>query len=200
MGTVEEIAYDATDGFVLVVKMQQGAHVREDIVCELGQGLAPAGGLLSLPFRVGDFAVCVVPEGDANAGPVVLGFLRTDDRPAPSTVNGQAITLALLEQTYVLVDTRALELELGPVRLVAPKIQLGPTPEPTQPFVRGQALAEALGTFLSTVGGAAFGTSQACVGPLAPLKAFFETLSTSCDTLKSKLVAGVVLSTTITGE
>lgn len=214
-GRVVELGYGAEEGLIVVVSVLGGSLAGEEVVCELAPSLARAGALASLPIAIGDTAVCVVAEGEANIPPSVVGFLRMADAPAPSAVNGRAIDLALLAAAYVLADpARALELELGDTRLVAPTIKLGPTPDPTQPFVRGKAMAQALGawldaigTFCTTAATASTAASAACVGPIAPLKAFFDSftpalnsLKSASSTLKSRLVEGDVLSQRITGE
>jgi len=214
LGRVVEVELEGGDQIV-VVRADEGALAGETIVCEVGVHVASSGAFASSPIRVGDFAAVIVQGGDANNLPLVVAFSHTADTPPPKAVNGVAIDAALLAGSYVLADTeRRVELELKGLRLVAEKVELGPDPTPTQPFVRGQAFADALSAWLD--GCDSFGSiiemqfgvlSQAAIGPLAPLKVPFEAIKagatmwrSSIATLKSHLVAGDMLSTTITGE
>jgi hypothetical protein len=213
VGTVTEVAYD--EGLVVVVHANEGALAGEEVPCEVLGFVATAGGTVATAIAVGDLALALCPSGDPNNMGLVVGFQHEPATPPPATVNGVPINAALLADTHVLADVeRAAEVELKTLRLVVDQLRLGPTPSPTQAFVRGTAFAKALKTFLdgcttlaTTTQTASTAASSACVGPLAPLKAFFDAFTpalvkwkTDIAALKAHLVEGDALSKHITGE
>jgi hypothetical protein len=215
IGVVEELGYSTAEGLIMVLRVVQGALVGEMVTCELAPSLARSGALISAPIAIGDVGVMVVPDGDANNVPAVVGFLRMEEAPAPSHVNGRPADLALLGAAYVLADPeRELEVVTGDARIVSPTLKLGPTHEPTQPYVRGQALAAALGAFCDGLSTFSTGASEAfkaigvaATGSLTPLKAPMlalevasKSLGQAAASLKAELVTGHVLSKFITGE
>lgn len=218
VGRVIEVEYEGGE-LVVVVKPDEGGLMGEPITCEVARGVASSSALTSQPVREGDIAIGLAFGGDANNLPVVIAFVHGPDTLPPSEVNGQTIDAALLAGSHVLADPeRSAEVELAHVRVVAKSIELGPTPEPTQPFVRGQAFVDALGAFLdglnTLVGTPTTGLtggftllSAASVSVLTPLKPGFEmarlaltAFKPKIAVLKSHLVEGDALSKTITGE
>lgn len=214
---VEEVAYD--QGSVVVARAIEGPLMGEPITCDVGQGVATEGGMSSTPIAIGDICLIGIFGGDANHMPVVLAFVHEPETPPPATVNGQTIDADLLAAAYVLADPdRIAELALKTVRLVAEAISLGDTPDPSQPFVRGQAFMDALSTFLEacstlvgtpTTGllGAFTELGAASTGTLTPLSLPFGIAvdalgvwKVAIAKFKSHLVKGDALSTVITGE
>ncbi len=218
MGVVIEVGWD--NGFVVVVRIAEGALCGEEVACDVAVPFASALTMATCPIEEGDFAVCVVPGGDANNMPIVIGFLHTGETRTAKKVNDLTVD-ANLVQRAVVVSNAAVDAELsfGNVRLTAEQIRLGPGAAPTQPFVRGRAFVDALEDFLDAldalvgtpVGG---GLSKvftdlgaAASGPLLPLAVPFGLAVTALGKFKTAikelqlhLVQGDALSDHITGE
>lgn len=203
IGKIEEIGL-GDQGLVVALRIIEGPLAKEIVPCEVASSLASSSTFTSAPFQVGDIAVCVIPQGDANVMPIVIGFLHAPSRLPPKTVNGETLSASLLRAAFVIAASQRAEVSLAELRVTADKLELADV-EPSQPYMRGKDFVDALSTFLTTVETASTAASQACVGPLAPLKAFFDpalptSLAGAIKIFKAKLVDGVTLSTKIFGE
>lgn len=189
-GTVEEITFTPIVGYVVAVSFVGGPLNGEGpIPCTVAAPFARLNAIGGAPFSVGDLAVVVIPEGDANVDPIVIGFVNSPEQAPSVLVNLQPVTAAFLEGAHVLADpTKALEVEVLTARLNATLVQLA-SPAPTQAYLRGTVFAAALSAYLSASATFATTAATACatlvtasVGPLAPLVPGFTALGTAFTT------------------
>lgn len=213
-GRVTDVAWDAESGGIVSVDIVGGPLDGEtDVVCSVAPSFAGTGAIASSPIQVGAVVVVTIPEGDLNVDPQVVGYAVGPDVTPPGTVAGQPMA-DLFASSHVLADLgHEGNVELKALRVVAEAIRLVAA-EPTQAFVRGNEFADALKTWLdatsslaTTVQTASSAASAACIGPLEPLKAFFDALTPALatwkvdiGTFKATLVPGQVLSTKLHAE
>jgi hypothetical protein len=213
-GRVKDVAWDAESGGLVSVDIVGGPLDGErDVVCSVATTFAGTGAISSSPIQVGAVMVVVIPEGDANVDPQVIGYAVGPDVTPPVTVAGQAMA-DLFASSHVLGDPEHDgNVELKALRVVAEAIKLV-VAEPTQAFVRGGDFTDALKTWLdgvdqllTTMIPLSTDTAADCVGPLLPLAPFFtgfatalQALKTSGATFRATLVPGQALSTKLHAE
>ena len=182
------------------------------IPCRVAWSYAGDGVGRSEPIQRGVQVVVVMPEGDVNGTPVIVGVLSTPDLPPPSSVNGEGVGESYAEATHFLRTTHNVEAEVGSewrtkaaasTKLLAPSVYLAED-NAAQPFVRGNdqfaalgSLLDALNTFaaaLATPPGAA--PNAAVTVPVAAAAA--STLAASVASVRASLQAS--LSSRILGE
>lgn len=106
-------------------------------------------GLYEPPHRNGLVLVAVV-GGDANMECVILAELDVEDRPAPTTVNGDTIDEAFATRTHIgAFPNEDLDLEFENVRVTG-QMKLG-APDADQPYIRGNDYADAEADFLDAL-------------------------------------------------
>jgi hypothetical protein len=211
---VTDVAFDAESGMLAAVDIVGGPLAGEtDVPCSVCPSFGWAGMIQSAPLKVGAVVVVTIPEGDLNVDPQIVAVAIGPETKPATTVAGQSVANVFGSSFLLGAPDHEANIELKAVRLVAPVIKLVEA-EPTQAFVRGNDFTTALKTFLdstdtmaNTVQIASTAASSACIGPLAPLKAFFDALTPSLatwrsaiSTFKATLVEGQALSTKIKGE
>jgi len=129
------------------------------IPCRVSFSYAGDGVARSEPIQRGVQVVVVMPEGDANGTPVIVGILSTPDLPPPSSVNEESVDEAFAEATHFLRTTHNVDEEIGQTwrvkaeastRLLAPTVYLAED-NAAQAFVRGNDQLSALGTLLDAL-------------------------------------------------
>jgi hypothetical protein len=188
--------YTPVYGWVLDVTIITGPLTNEIVPCRFATGTP---GIVPPPAP-GAMVVVLFTDGDPNVQCSIMGYLTTPDVPAPTTVNGQAITEPYAQANHIVVEpTLGLDAELaGQVRiasaifskLLAPFVNLAEDTA-TQPFVRGTDLQSAINTFANALIAPGAYTSSA---PVVASPA----LVTAVASLASALVGA--LSTRIKGE
>lgn len=213
-GRVTDAVWDADSGGLVSVDIVGGPlDGTKDVVCSVAPSFAGSGAIASSPIQRGAVVVVVVPEGDVNVDPQVVGFAVGPDVAPPATVADQPMA-DLFGSSHVLGDPEHEgNVELKALRVVAEAIKLV-VAEPTQAYVRGNDFADALKTWLDAtdkmadlVRGASVTASGNCTGPLTPLKAFFDALTPALVAwqldiaqFKATCVPGQMLSTKLHAE
>lgn len=190
-------------------------------VCRVASPIARAGSSEQRPLEGGELVVVLLPDGDANVEPTILGALHSLEAPVPSTVNGTPVDEAYARLTAFLgAPLKNWDVEVLGARLRALGVfrALGATVEladegAAQPYVRGAVLASAVGTFtgalsagfaIQALGFTALAGYVPFLGPIATAMGAAAAASTSmanaATAFGARFVPGDVLSTRIRGE
>ena len=138
-------------------------------------------GLWAIP-RVGSIVAVLVPDGQIEFEPVIVGVL--DNNAAP---DGLDETLTLL------ADDR-------PVAIRAPKVQLGDS-DASEAFIKGTSYRRDEDTMIANLVTAFGALATASTGPLAPLSTGFAAVGTALTTFQgSATSAAAYLSTVVLGK
>lgn len=237
LGRITEAVWDPDAGGMVAFTAVGGPlDGEEDLVASVAPTFAGPGRISSSPITVGAVGIFLVPAGDPNVDIQLIAWSLGPALAPPATVAGEdmadlfgtAVVLGAGDLPYVLElaellaqvngDVTAeldgdLEITAAAARVIADTVHLVKG-DASQAFVRGNDFADALNawldattTFATTVQAASTAASLVCVGPLAPLKAFFDALTpalvtwkTDVATLKAKLVPGQALSQKLFGE
>lgn len=152
-------------GWIVDVNFITGELAEEDEVpCQVATWLGGHAQGSYAPVKRGCMVVVLLPAGNANVAPVILGTLHNpEDCPAPSVVNELTITESVMLENIVLVSEDSVEAEFGDSarlragtwHIVGDRLHLAPDAvrgDSTQAFVRGDDFGDALGTFLDSLG------------------------------------------------
>lgn len=204
LGRVTEVGFD--NGLVAAVMITEGALMGEEVACDVLSPFASVLATASAPIEVGDTVLIACLQGDANTMPIVLGALHTGSTRAPVAINGRKLDAALAGGNLLLSNEAAdAEIAVKNLRITAETTRLGPSANPTQPFVRGQAFADALSDFLEAQLKFAAALTTA-IGAAVPAEAGFKSLAAAVAPWTKAMVALEVhlasdaLSKTIKGE
>lgn len=152
--------YEPAYGWIVDVTMQSGPLAGEGPVpCRVVSLFGGAGFGASCPVALGAEVLVLMPDGDPNVQPVVVGYFSNPGEPLPSTVNGQSANEAFAEATAFAKTDASVSLEVGPTlrasatskaSVEAPTVALADEAA-TQPFVRGTDLQTALANLSSAL-------------------------------------------------
>ena len=203
-GAVEEIVFDPESGITVGVTFRGGPLDGEGpIACALAAPFARALAIGAKPFAVGDQAVVILPDGDPNTFPIIVGFFPLQLQVPPLTAAGLPLTQSVLEGNHVLADpTKGAIWDVASFQVFAPQVKLGPAPAPTQSYVRGQDLIAALGDLATALN--SYATALVPPGPpVTPVTAAqtapaLATLTAALTAFSAKLA--LTLSPFIKGE
>lgn len=162
--------WDAEHGWLVDVTFVGGPLDGEGpVTCKVASPIGGAEQGDAHPPPRGCEAVVVLPEGDPNVMPVIVGYVNNADGcRAPGEVQGEELDEDLARATHLRVTNGSLRWQVGEllalqgetVRVVSNDVEL--TQEaPTQSYVRGEDLQSALNQFAGQV--------QTAVSQLAPV-------------------------------
>jgi hypothetical protein len=157
----DAIRWDSSLGWLVDVTVQGGPLDQEGpIVCRCPSDFVEdSGAKLDPPIR-DCIAVVVLPEGDANVDPSILGFVQGPGCSPPNSVNGDDIDEAKALGAHVLVTSKEVDWEVaGNIRLrttgdaarfLGPLVELADEGA-TEPYVLGNANKDAVDAFAQSV-------------------------------------------------
>jgi len=192
----DAITWDEEIGWIVDVTFQGGKLDQEGPVpCRVSAPFAAKMELESNPIAQGCEVLVVLPGGDANESPMIVGQMsNSGDCPVPLAFRAQGtesaptpITESLMLDTHVLITEHSKRQQVGAywrcdatdaAGLHAEGVTLA-DPNATQAYVRGDEFGEALGAFcdgvntMTELAVTAFAElEKLAVGPIAPLKLF----------------------------
>lgn len=182
------------------------------IPCRVAWSYAGEDAGRSEPVERGTQVLVVLPDGDANGTPVIVGVLSTPDKPPPASINGDEVSEQYALSTHYLRTPHNVEQEVGSVwrvsaqtdaKLTAQNVALADD-APTQSYVRGDDQVDALKALIDALD--AFSSALATAIPAPPngaltvasVAAAYAVLGPQLATAKTSLEAA--LSTRIKGE
>lgn len=190
----DAIRWDANLGWLVDITFATGQLAGEGpYTCRVSQAWAGDGEGDFDPPTLGSAVAISIMEGTPTASLWIIGPAADPDFPPPTSVNGQDIDEDFAKANHVRVSTHSLQAQYGSkwrtsatdrATLEAPKVQLQ-SDDADQPYVRGTAYADALGTFLDAllVVFVAVGTFATAVGSAIPaLVVPAQTLNTAIST------------------
>jgi hypothetical protein len=227
----DAVRYDPGTGWIADVTFTSGPLAQDGpVACRVA---VPFGGnqqTMQQPVAAGCEVAVLLPDGDANVSPVILGYLHNPiDCAVPTTVNGQPVTEALSLVTHILVSPHTVEEQVLKSNLVAATsarvegsaqalligalVRLADDAA-TQPYVRGTVLAATMQTLLTllAVGFTTEAASWLVLGtfPAFALPPFAAAIAgaaaantanaLACTTAAATFAPGQVLSLRINGE
>lgn len=168
MGRIDDnpdaVRWEAPHGWIADITVHGGPLDQEGpIACRVACALASNGEIGSCPVQLGDEVIVVVPVGDANAGPIIVGQLSGGEKPTPTTVNGFPLEEAFALLNLVLRAAKGLQVELDGltqfssaqgVQVISDAlIMLGGTPlvPPIEPVIKGASFVSALASYLGAL-------------------------------------------------
>lgn len=155
-------AQDGTGGGWLIdVTLQGGALDQEgSIPCRVSEAFSGDDRGRIEPFERGCEVLVLIPEGDPNASPVIVGQIHNaGDCQVPNQVNGTDIDEALALATHIFVTPHAVDEQIDGTRrvktgdthrLLGPLLELADEGA-SQSFVLGNTQKDALDTFAQSV-------------------------------------------------
>lgn len=151
---------DGPLGWIVDVTIGDGGDLDQEneIPCRLGTAYAREGELRSDPPARGCLVLVLLPCGNLNTEPTIIGELPTDGCAVPATVNETDIDEAYALATHILVTSLDVDEQIdgdrrvktgGTHRILGPLVELADEGA-EQSFVRGNDQQSALDTFLTT--------------------------------------------------
>lgn len=155
----DAVRWDSALGWLADVTLLGGGVDQEGATCRMGQVFGADQQGSFQPLVGGELVVVLVPEGDLNVAPVIVGMLASPDLPVPGSVNGQTIDEDFAKAAHILVTEKNVQQEVGEkwrtsatsrATLEAPEVRLA-NEDADQDFVRGNDYADAEGQFLDAL-------------------------------------------------
>lgn len=120
----DAIWWDSEFGWLVDVTVYGGGLDQEGpITCRVASSFAGNAYTRVDPFARGEDVLVAVPDGDANANPVIIGSIHSAENVPPVAVNGQLLDEVLAAANHVLKSPRGEQTELGGDREVTAQNQ-----------------------------------------------------------------------------
>jgi hypothetical protein len=149
LARVTDVGYDENEGFFADVTMIPTGEEQTAMISSLYTG--PSYGFWPA-VEVGDLVVVVVPQGDPNAGPVIIGQIWNTEYPPPSEARGTGSDNTDVSPNVVLKTKGGAKLVMiaqnADFTMTANVVKMQAA---NQSFVRGETYADALGVFLDAL-------------------------------------------------